>query len=244
MKQLPNIITLCNLAVGFLAVIMAFENQLLFAGTLILIAAVLDFLDGFIAKLLNVTGELGKQLDSLADLVSFGMAPAVLAYQLLGFVIRQSEGIQGITEAPVGVRILMLSPVMLLLCAAVRLASFNLQGQARGFTGLATPAAGIFFAGITLSALRHPGEALTGTFMQVTPIVACIVIISILMILPLPMFSLKFSTYRWKENRIRYIFLAISGFLLIILQEIALPAIIIIYMLASIFEHIISPISK
>ena len=140
MKHIPNTITLCNLAVGFLAVLMAFENQLLFAGILVLIAAVLDFLDGFLAKLLDAAGEVGKQLDSLADIISFGMAPAVMVYKLLEFVFRQSEGISGITDASLGIRFLLLSPVMLLLCAAIRLASFNVQGDVKGFLGLATPA--------------------------------------------------------------------------------------------------------
>ena len=244
MKHIPNTITLCNLAAGFLAVIMAFENQLQFAACLILLATLLDFLDGFLARLLDAMSEMGKQLDSFADLISFGMAPAILAYKLMEFVVRQSGGMSSFTDASAGMRILLLSPLMLLLCASIRLASFNLQVKAKDFMGLATPATGIFFAGITLYVLGQPSTSLTSFIMQTLPLVSSIVVISLLMILPLPMFSLKFLGYGWQENGIRYIFLAVSGILLIILQEIALPVIIIIYLLTSIIKNFISTVSK
>ena len=244
MKHIPNTITLLNLAAGFLSVLMAFENQLQFAAILILVAALLDFLDGFLARILNAMSDLGKQLDSLSDLISFGMAPAVLAYKLLEFQMRLSGGINSFTDAPLGMRILLLSPLMLLLCSAIRLASFNLQEKSKDFKGLATPASGIFFAGITLAVLSQPSSSLTSFIMQSATLIACIVIISLLMILPLPMFSLKFSGYGWKGNGIRYIFLAISGILLIILHEIALPVIIFVYLLASIVQHLTSTLLK
>lgn len=244
MKYIPNTITLCNLAVGFLSVLMAFENQLLFAAWLILIASALDFLDGFMARLLNAYSEMGKQLDSLADIVSFGMAPAVVAFKLLEFVFRQAEGISGFSDASFVIRLLLLSPAMLLLCAAIRLASFNMDTDRKGFSGLATPAAAIFFAGITLFVLRHPAAILTAFIMQEIPLLASILIISLLMIIPMPMFSLKFSGFSWQENRIRYIFLAVSGILLIILQEIALPVIIMVYLLASLVNNLNRTVPK
>jgi CDP-diacylglycerol--serine O-phosphatidyltransferase len=223
---------------------MAFENQLLFSGILILIAAVLDFLDGFMAKMLDAISEVGKQLDSLADIISFGMAPASLVYKLLEFVLRQSEGISGITGTSIGFRIILLSPVLLVLCTAIRLANFNVQKGINGFMGLATPASAIFFAGITLTVLMHPESSLTSFLLQVIPLTVCILIVSLLMIVPLPMFSLKFTGFRWNGNGIRYIFLSVSGILLIILQEIALPLIIVIYMFMSILQNLLSPFSK
>ena len=87
-RHIPNIITLCNLAIGVLAVLMALENQVLFASWLILLATLLDFLDGFMARILKAVSLLGKQLDSFADLVSFGMAPLAIAYKLMEFSIR------------------------------------------------------------------------------------------------------------------------------------------------------------
>ena len=244
MKHIPNIITMCNLAVGFLAVLMAFENQLLFAGLLILISAILDFLDGFTARLLDAGGEIGKNLDSLADVVSFGMAPAALVYQLLVYIYRQSDALAGFTDAPLGIRLVLLSPVMLLLCAAIRLAIFNVRNNQSEFRGLPAPAAGFFFAGIAIYVLRHPSSSITNTFLQVFPMLASIILISLLMILPFRMFALKFKGPGWKKNRVRYIFLIISGILLISLQEIALPVIVIIYLLASLFQNQIIPVSE
>ena len=244
MKHIPNTITLCNLAAGFLSVLMAFENQLQFAACLILIAALLDFLDGFLARILNAQSEMGKQLDSFADLISFGMAPSVLVYKLLEFLMRQSEEISSFTDAPLGIRILLLAPLMLILCAAIRLASFNLQVNVKDFMGLATPASGIFFAGVTLSVLGHPSSSVTSFIMQTVPLISFIVIISLLMILPFPMFSLKFSGLGWKGNGIRYIFLIVSGILLIILHEIALPVIIIVYLLVSVIQNLIRKVTR
>ena len=244
MKHIPNTVTLLNLAAGFLSVLMAFENQLQFAALLVLVAALLDFLDGALAKLLDAVSDLGKQLDSLADIISFGMAPSVLAYKLIEFSLRHGGNFGSMAESSMGIRLLMLSPLLLVLCAAIRLASFNLQENTMHFKGLATPATGIFFAGITLAVLAQPSALLTSFIMHPAVLIGFIVIIGFMMILPLPMFSLKFSGLGWQGNRIRYIFLAVSGILLIILQEIALPVIIIIYMLASIVHILTSRISK
>ena len=238
-QHIPNFITLCNLSVGFLAVLMAFENQLLFAGWLILIAALLDFLDGFLAKILDAVSEMGKQLDSLADIISFGMAPAALVYRMMEFTLKQSPGLGDLDNASIGVRILMLSPIILLLCAAIRLARFNLQKNRKGFFGLATPASGIFFAGIIIYLIKQPDATLASFLMQVPVLLSAILVISLLMILPIPMFSLKYTNFRWKGNEIRYVFLIISGILLILLQEIALPVIIVVYLLLSVSRNLI-----
>ena len=101
-QHLPNLLTLCNLALGFLSVLMAFENQLLFASWLILLAALFDFLDGFAAKLLRAVSDLGKQLDSLADIISFGMAPAAIVYKLMEYALRNGYTITAMTETSLG----------------------------------------------------------------------------------------------------------------------------------------------
>jgi len=244
MKHIPNSVTLLNLAAGFLSVLMAFEGRLHFAAILILISALLDFLDGTLAKLLDAVSRLGKQLDSLADIISFGMAPAILAYKLMEYSLRHTGSFSSLAESSLGIRLLMLSPLLLVLCAAIRLARFNIEEGENGFLGLATPGAGIFFAGITLFVAGEPALELTVLILRALPLEICIVVISLLMIIPLPMFSLKFSGLGWKENGFRYAFLAISGILLIILQEIALPVIIIVYLLASIILNITGKLSK
>ena len=233
-QHLPNLLTLCNLALGFLSVIMAFENHLLFASWLILMAALFDFLDGFAAKLLGAVSELGKQLDSLADIISFGMAPAAIVYKLMEYALKNELSFAGISDAGLAERIYMYSPMFLVLFAAIRLAAYNIQDDSSDFQGLATPAAAIFFAGLGMVVISHPESGFTTFLLRPNSLLVIILIISILMILRIPMFSFKFHGFGWKRNEIRYLFIVVSLILLIILQEIALPVIILVYLLLSI----------
>ncbi len=232
-QHLPNLLTLCNLALGFLSVLMAFENQLLFASWLILLAALLDFLDGFAAKLLEAISEFGKQLDSLADIISFGMAPASIAYKLMEYALKNELPFTGLPGASLAARIYLFSPLLIVLFAALRLAAFNIRDNTSGFLGLPTPAVAIFVAGLAMIVLIHPGSAFAACLLWPLPLLLIILVFSMLMILSIPMFSLKFSGFRWKGNEIRYLFIAFSLILLIILQEIALPVIILLYLLLS-----------
>ncbi len=235
-QHLPNLLTMCNLALGSMSVIMAFENKLLFASWLILMAALFDFLDGFAAKLLRAVSEFGKQLDSLADIISFGMAPASIVYKLMEYALKNEFPFAGISDAGLIERIYMYSPMFLVLFAAIRLAAYNIQDNSTGFQGLATPATAIFFAGLSMVVISHPDSGFTSFLLHPDSLLVIILIISILMILPIPMFSLKFPGFGWKGNEIRYLFVVVSIFLLIILQEIALPVIILVYLLLSIIK--------
>jgi len=233
-RHIPNLITLINLAVGVLAVLMAMENQLLFASWLILLAALLDFLDGFLARLLNASSPLGKQLDSFADLVSFGMAPSAIAYKLMEYSIRGDIFSGGIQDTSLVERLLLFSPILLVLFAAMRLARFNLRDDSTLFSGLPIPATAIYFAGGNIFLVFGMGTPAVDFILQPVVLLSNIVIFSLMMVAGIPMFSLKFSDLKWPGNRIRYIFLAVSCLLLILLQEIALPAIILLYILLSI----------
>lgn len=225
-QQVPNLLTLCNLILGCFSVLMALENHLLLASWLIFLAALFDFLDGFAAKLLGAVSDFGKQLDSLADIISFGMGPASMVYMLMKFT-----GISGARPAASAV---LYSPLLLVVFAAIRLAIFNLREESPVFRGLATPAVGLFFAGLTMVVVDHPESSFTAFLLRPGCLLTAILVFSTLMILRLPMFSLKFTGYGWKGNEIRYTFLAISLILLIILQEIAMPVIILAYLLLSI----------
>jgi CDP-diacylglycerol--serine O-phosphatidyltransferase len=225
-QHVPNMLTLCNLTLGFFAVVMAFENHLLLASWLIILAALFDFLDGFAAKLLGAVSGFGKQLDSLADIISFGVAPASILYMLMKFT--------GISTDNLIQALLLYSPALLVVFAALRLAAFNLQEESSGFMGLATPAAAIFFAGLSMVVISHPGSTFTAFLLRPVCLLPIMLIISILMVLRIPMFSLKFRGTGWTGNEIRYLFLVISLILLIILQEIAWPVIILVYLLLSI----------
>lgn len=233
-QHLPNLLTLCNLAMGFLSVIMSFENRLIFASWLILAAALFDFLDGFAAKLLGAVSELGKQLDSLADIISFGMAPAAILYHLMTYAIRHEPSLSGLNGAGFLEGLYLYSAMLLVLCAAIRLAAFNIQEETAGFLGLATPAAAIFIVGLTMVVMVHPQSHFTTFLLQPDTLLLIILVTSILMILRIPMFSMKFAGFGWKGNEIRYLFIAVSLILLIILQEVALPVIILVYLLLSI----------
>jgi CDP-diacylglycerol--serine O-phosphatidyltransferase len=232
-RHIPNIITLCNLAIGALAVLMALENQVLFASWLILLAAVLDFLDGFLARALDAMSELGRQLDSFADLVSFGMAPASLCYKLMEYGIRGDIFSGGIQDTSLLERLLLLSPILLVLFSALRLAEFNTGEDSGRFRGLATPATAIYVAGGCISIVYSIGTGTAGFFLRPTVLLANILVLSLLMVSRIPMFSLKFKNFKWTGNQIRYIFLAVSGILLIILHEKGLPVIILIYIILS-----------
>ncbi len=233
-RHIPNIVTLSNLAVGVLAIIMALENQVLFASWLILLASVLDFLDGFLARILNATSALGKQLDSFADLVSFGIAPSALVYKLMEYSIRGDIFYGGIQDTSLPERLLLFSPILLVLFAALRLAEFNMSESSPGFRGMPTPAPAIYFAGGSIILVHYMGTEIGGFFLQPVVLLFNVIVFSLLMISNIPMFSLKFQNFQWTGNQIRYIFLAVSGILLIILHEIALPVIILLYLLLSI----------
>lgn len=233
-RHIPNVVTLCNLAVGALAVLMAMENQVVFAAWLVLLAAVLDFLDGFLARILHASSPLGKQLDSFADLVSFGMAPSAIAFKLMQYSLQGDVFRQAVQELSLSERLLLFSPILLVLFAAMRLAEFNLRDESREFSGLPSPAAAIYIAGGGLFLLGRLGDLKDALLLHPVLLLIQILAISILMVIRIPMLSLKFRDFGWQGNQIRYFFLAVSGILLIILQEIALPVIILFYLLLSI----------
>ena len=243
-RHIPNIITLCNLGIGVLAVMMAMENQVLFASWLVLLAGLLDFLDGFMARILKAISPIGKQLDSFADLVSFGMAPSAIVYKLMEFSIRGDIFYGGIQDTSLPERLLLFSPILLVMFAAMRLAEFNVRDDSTGFLGMPTPAAAFYFAGGNIALVSYIGSPLSEIILNPYVLLANIMIISFLMVSRISMFSLKFQNFNWKGNEIRYFFLAVSSILLILLQEIALPVIILLYLLLSIALSLIRKTKK
>ncbi|OFY68294.1 MAG: CDP-diacylglycerol--serine O-phosphatidyltransferase [Bacteroidetes bacterium RBG_13_43_22] len=216
MKHLPNFITSLNIAAGFISIIYALDGDLETASWFILAAMIFDFLDGLTARLLNAYSSIGKELDSLADIVSFGVAPAVLIYQLLGAslslsapVIRNAEGVLQV--------LVLLSPVIMPVCAGLRLAKFNIDDtQAASFKGLATPANALAVVGIVI-AKNYSGsawiESLAGSSVA---LISITLILSLLMVTRIPMFSLKFKNLKLKGNEERYILAALVIAVLVI----------------------------
>jgi len=223
---IPNTITLTNLAIGCLATMEAWNGRFALAAFFILISAVLDFFDGFAARMLKAYSEIGKQLDSLADLVSFGVAPAAIAAGLL-----KSAGLNGY--------VIYLIPLLLPVFSAVRLARFNTEtNTGTHFIGMPVPADAAAFAALAIIHDNSEFTLLKAVLLHPAFIIALIVLNSWLMIAPMAMFSFKLKSYRPASNRWRYLFAVVTVLLLISLKGIGLFSTFLLYVLASITMNI------
>lgn len=222
MRHLPNFITCLNLLAGCIAVVYALKGELQTAGGLVLLAGVFDFLDGFFARLLNAHSRIGKQLDSLADVISFGLAPATIIYGL--FLISE-------------VRIFAMqewafSGFIITVFSALRLARFNIDElQSTHFIGLPTPACGITISALPFIMRDFPETApvITNSFF----LLSLTIVMSFLLVAPLPLIALKFKREDKPGNRLKTIFLAGSLILIILLKFAAVPVIVALYILLS-----------
>lgn len=232
-KHIPNALTCLNLVCGFLAIVLSFQGEpmLIYASYLIFVATVIDFLDGFAARTLNAHSSIGKQLDSLADMVSFGLAPGILAFQLVNLSINA----EAIDQRYLYYAFLFL-PALIPLFSALRLAKFNIdENQTNSFTGLATPSSAILIASIILVYLTTENSELQNLILNKTAIAALIIIDSYLMVSNIPMFSLKFKSASFQANKTQYIFIGFAVLLFCVLRLYSLPIIIFSYILASLF---------
>lgn len=205
MKHIPNFITSLNLASGFIAIIYALNGDLSTSSWLILAAMIFDFLDGFSARLLKAYSPVGKELDSLADVVSFGVAPAIIIYELLGKSLSLSAPMISDSGNFISVLIL-LSPVIMPVCAGLRLAIFNTdKTQATSFKGLPTPPNALAVISLVI-ALNYSDSSLIAEFAGSTAaLIVLTFLLSILMVTRIPMLSLKFKNLKLRGNEERYI---------------------------------------
>ncbi|MFO0320988.1 MAG: CDP-alcohol phosphatidyltransferase family protein [Bacteroidota bacterium] len=226
-QHIPNAITCCNLLCGCFSIVKAFEGQLILTSYLVGLAAILDFFDGFLARLLKVSSPIGKDLDSLADMVTFGLAPGVMMYQLLLRVI-EIDHIENKSLALVS----FLIPIF----SAIRLAKFNNDTrQTSCFIGLPTPAVAIFICSIPLVIIQHKTESI---FMNIPTLLSIVFIFSFLLISEIPLFALKFKNFSWKDNRVRYVFLLFSFTLIITLHFLSIPLIIVLYVFTGLLTYL------
>lgn len=233
MKHIPNFITSLNLASGFAAIIFAANGNIETASWFILAAMIFDFLDGFSARLLKSYSAIGRELDSLADLVSFGVAPALIIYRLLFDAVSLNVPINVNSEA-LNSLLLMIAPAFMVICAAIRLAVFNLDStQATSFKGLPTPANAIAVISIVIPGLFSP-SAFYNTFTN-SPLLLILltVILSLLMVSRIPLLSLKAHNLKFKGNEGRYILLGLILISGLIFGIMALPLIIPLYIISS-----------
>lgn len=230
-KQIPNMITSLNLLSGIMAIYFSFLGDLKLAAALMALGAFFDFFDGLAARALNVKSEMGKQMDSLADMVSFGLVPGFIMFQLM----RMSPDLPQIMigNAIITPFFAFIIPVL----SAYRLAKFNIDTrQTESFLGLPTPALALFVG--SLPFLLEGFWSIQIPWLNNYYILLFIsVVLSILLVLEIPLFSLKFKNLRWKDNSIRFIFLGLSLISLILLQLGAFPVIITIYVILSLLKR-------
>ena len=236
LKQIPNLLTLLNLSCGSLAVVLALNGQWQIVLGLMLFAAILDFSDGSLARLLNARSELGRQLDSLADLISFGMVPALLAYLILEQHL-PAPGIGGGTGR-IPQWMVFVPLVVIPSLSALRMARFNLDrvcGQC--FSGLPTPAHALFWAGIYAGYMKE--GSLFGKELHFWCIFTLILIMAAHMLVPIPMYSLKFKNLRLRGNMVRYLLIILGIALVLIAGLPGLSLVILCYILLSMLNFML-----
>jgi CDP-diacylglycerol--serine O-phosphatidyltransferase len=259
-RNIPNTITLGNLFCGCLAILKIFEGDLVWASYLVGIAAVLDFFDGMVARMLKVTSPIGKDLDSLADMVTFGVVPGLMIFKLamsaamdnisVGYSADGSwtiypplSGISPQDSGRFGVySYLAYCAFLIPIFSAIRLAKFNNDTrQTESFIGLPTPANAILISSFPLI-LEYSsiGPSLSTVLMLFPWIISLLsLILSLLLVAPIPLFSLKFKQFKWKGNEVRYSFLLWAVVLMSFLQFAGIPLTIISYVLFSLVNNLI-----
>lgn len=239
MKKIPNIITSLNLAAGFFAAIYAVSGDLVSASWLILAAMIFDFLDGFSARLLKAYSNIGKELDSLADVISFGVAPALIIYHLLAGSLSLSEPLIFSGSYSVKITLILIVPVLMPVFAALRLAIFNIDPtQSNSFKGLPTPANALAVISVVMAA-HYSNSAfflsLTGSTLF---LLVFTIILSFMMVIRIPLLSLKVSDLKVKGNEGRYILAGLVLISFVFLGIEAAPLIIPFYIIASLLSLI------
>lgn len=225
LTHIPNFITCLNLLCGSLGIILLFQDKVIYAAYLIWLAAILDFFDGFFARILKSYSPIGKELDSLADMVSFGILPSFIMYWM---ILQRSPG-----------NYLPFLALMMAIFSALRLAKFNIdERQTENFIGLPTPANAIFISSLPLI-INLENTYIHNLLLNEWVLGIITIIFSFLLVAELPLFSLKFKDYKWSNNKVRFSFLGASIILLLIFKIVALPLIIILYILISILEKVI-----
>jgi CDP-diacylglycerol--serine O-phosphatidyltransferase len=233
-KHIPNFITLLNLFSGCIALVYALDGSLITSSVFIGIAAVFDFLDGMAARLFKVTSNIGKDLDSLADVVSFGVVPGAILFMLL------SDSMASFVTSETAIMIIPFTGFIIPLFSALRLAKFNSdKRQQDAFYGLPTPANALFIAAIPFIlqqeyTLLGPGlMILKRGLLNPVSLMALVIILSWLLIADFRLLSLKFKSFAWHDNQARFVFLIISLILILFLYFSAAPFILLMYIIIS-----------
>lgn len=227
---IPNLLTLTNLFLGCIGIVYAFDDKIYYTAWFILAAAVIDFFDGFVARALNASSPIGKELDSLADVVTFGVLPGMIYYYFLKMAFASENGALAMPEY------FLYAAFLIPLCGAFRLAKFNTTNQETEFRGLAIPAQALFAGSLVIAYYQNTWGL--GTFLVNVWIINLFIIsFSWLMISDIPMFALKTKSLRWKSNELKILFALISVLLFILLGYPGIGIAVILYILLSVLNN-------
>ncbi|MBP9152553.1 MAG: CDP-diacylglycerol--serine O-phosphatidyltransferase, partial [Flavobacteriales bacterium] len=236
-KHVPNFITCLNLLCGCLAIVSVGLGDPLTAAYLVIAAAIFDFFDGFAARLLKVSSPIGAELDSLADMVTFGVVPGLMLLHYLTGGIQSLNGVADFFQNP-----LLLIPLAIPVFSALRLAKFNVDTrQSDSFRGVPTPASALWIISIPLIIAFMPFELSWDLESIITSqgfIIGSSIGLSALMVSDIPLLAMKFKSFGWKGNEARFTFLIISVVLLIILRPVAIPIVLSLYIIISIINNL------
>ena len=222
-KHIPNLLTISNLICGCIALYFTFQGELVFTAYLIGLAAIFDFMDGAAARLLNVSNPIGKELDSLADMVSFGLVPGSVVFHLL-------------EESPLSQYSFM--ALIIPIFSAYRLAKFNVdENQNENFIGLPTPANCLVFVSIPLITTFNSESTIAYLFEIPEILLIITILMSLALVSRINMFSLKFKNLKFQDNKFRFFLITMSIILLTWLEFSAIPIIILLYIMMSIVKR-------
>tara|TARA_B100001063_G_scaffold73149_1_gene67300 strand:+ start:1031 stop:1771 length:741 start_codon:yes stop_codon:yes gene_type:complete len=242
-KQIPNLITVLNLLCGCLAILFVVSGDLVISSFLVIAGMFFDFFDGLVARLLHVQSKLGVQLDSLADMVSFGVVPGLMMFQLLNKSLMPQELRTGFEATETlkgfepGMSFIPFIGMLIIIASAYRLAKFNIDTrQSDNFIGLPTPANTLLIISLPLIFQYQYSPFLEQVIFNHWFLIALTIVSSLLLNAEIKLFSLKFKSWDFNANQVRYIFLALSIAAIIAIKFIAIPFIIIIYIVVSLLR--------
>ena len=244
-KHIPQFITMLNILCGCIATVFAVLNQLELAAIFVFLGIVFDFFDGLAARLFDAQSELGIQLDSLADVITSGLVPGIVMFQLLamsqtgGWNLDFSGASNTLTWTGLKFSFLPFLGFLITLASAYRLAKFNIdENQVTSFIGLPTPANALFILSLPLILLDQGNDYLSRIILNPWFLILITILSSYLLNSRIELFTLKFKNWSFKDNALRYIFLIVSLVLLLTMKFLAVPAIVFFYVVSSVVYKI------
>lgn len=238
-KHIPNTITLLNLLAGLLALIHAFNGNYNEAFSLVCLGIFFDFWDGFFARIWKVQSPIGLQLDSLADMVTSGVVPGLVMYKMLGD-IQENQSQYNLTEDTYYMGVVPYLGFLITLASCYRLAKFNVDTrQTDSFIGLPTPANALLIMSIPMIQFHSEFEWLVDFLSNPYVLVGVTVLSSYLLNAEIPLFSLKVKSFSWDKYKMQVVFLILSLILIVLLEFIAIPIIILLYVILSVVNNTI-----